>query len=225
MCFQKFMVGCMRAYGRKPCSATPSGKLKSKHTKAPPTGGFLISGYFQVLWREPLRPIVQDLGAAHHAPQRDVARADASENDAYLIRAWPDDRHETPVLNVLRGAHAVCPDLTNRLPYATVLLDGPRFRYDFESERQKARLHRSKSDFPAPDEPISARHSPAETSRLMGQSIWLRVFQSVAPARFLSTAAGSVRCSKISAVAQFAPASQPRADQARRQEMGRPNSR
>jgi len=32
----------MRACGRKPCSAKPSGKLKSKHIKAPPQGGFLI---------------------------------------------------------------------------------------------------------------------------------------------------------------------------------------
>ena len=32
-----------RASGHKPCSATPSGTLKSKHIRAPPPGGFLIS--------------------------------------------------------------------------------------------------------------------------------------------------------------------------------------
>ena len=40
---QRSMLGCKRACGRKPCSAKPSGKLKSKHIKAPPWGGFLIS--------------------------------------------------------------------------------------------------------------------------------------------------------------------------------------
>src|SRR5262249_27712929 len=33
----------MRACGREPCSAKPSGKLKSKHIKAPPPGGFLFA--------------------------------------------------------------------------------------------------------------------------------------------------------------------------------------
>ena len=51
----KPVLECHCACGRKPCSATPSGKLKSKHIKAPPQGGFLISIRFEILRREPLQ--------------------------------------------------------------------------------------------------------------------------------------------------------------------------
>jgi len=40
------LLAWMRGFGRKPCSATPSGKLKSKRIRAPPPGGF---PYFSVL--------------------------------------------------------------------------------------------------------------------------------------------------------------------------------
>src|SRR5262245_62009881 len=94
------MLAYTRACGRKPCSAT-SGKLKRNHIRAPPPGGFLISICLQVLWRQSLRTIAQDSAPAHHAPQRDVPCAHATQDHAYLVRPRSDDCDETPVLNLL----------------------------------------------------------------------------------------------------------------------------
>ena len=92
----------------------------------------------------------------------------------------------------------------------------------------RSTIARSRSDLPTPDGPISARHSPAAMSKLIGP-INLVASRSIRSAGTLSSLRGrrqprgSVRCSRISAVAGFARASRQQWDRARRRETGRPS--
>jgi hypothetical protein len=135
------MLECDCACGRKPCSATPSGKLKSKHIKAPPPGGILLSICFEILGCEPLRAVSQDLTSAHHAPEGDIAGAHAPQYHTDLVRPRPDDRNQPPILDLLHGSRSIARGwLAERLPNFSILLNRSRLPDHFKRKRQEPEL-------------------------------------------------------------------------------------
>ena len=128
--------------GASPVQLTPLGKLISKHSKAPPSGGFLLLGQssivLEIFWCKSLAAVAQNLRAAHHAPQRVVACSNASDDHANLIRSRSDDSNESPILHLLRWPHAIRSSLAHGLPDTPILLYGPRLADDLKRKREQA---------------------------------------------------------------------------------------
>jgi Replication-relaxation len=134
----KPVLECHSACGRKPCSAKPSGKLKSKHIKTPPPGGFLISICFEIFGCEPLRTVSQDFSSAHHTPEDHVSGAHAPQYHTNLIRPRPDDRNQAPILDFLHGSRPIARRwLADRLPNFPILLNRSRLPDHFKRKCQE----------------------------------------------------------------------------------------
>ena len=131
------VLACMRACGRKPCSAKPSGKLKSKHIKAPPPGGFLISICFRDSPARAAGSVSQDLSTRASRSRTYVPGPTRRRMTRILSGRGPTMATKPQYSTSFAARRPSAPRLADRLPDAAILLHGPGLPDDLECERQE----------------------------------------------------------------------------------------